>query len=161
MKKTVALVLLALLALGLTACAKTTETKSENQITVFAAAPLEQALTEIAQAYTNEDNEQAPKNGVVLFSFKATDALGTDLADGAYCDIFIPEGVEQLDGRDLAGPAVLMISAEAPADGSAGAVYPVALLNMSDRQEAAQAFIDYFKSDAAKSVWEKYGFTVG
>lgn len=159
MKKTLAILLAALLALGFAACAKTTETKSANQITIFAAAELENALTEIAQWYTDvEKNPNAKKDAVVLFDCGETDALAAKLADGAYCDVFIPAGMEALGSRDLAGPSAFSIKGTA-SDGSEVS-YPAAQLNMSDRQDAAGAFLDYLKGDDAKAIFEKHGFTV-
>ncbi len=163
MKKTVSLLLIALVALALFAgCANTTEKKSEYQITVFADAALETALTEVAKAYTNsEKNPNANKEAEVLFNFNVSDKLKAQLDEGAYCDIFVPADPALLEGRELAGPAALTISSGAAEGGEAGAVYYAALLNMSDRQAAAQAFLDYLKSAAAKEIFEANGLTAG
>lgn len=161
MKRTVAIILVALIALGMTACAKTTETKSENQITIFADVALEEALTEVAKIYTDsEKNENAPADANVLFSFKPTETLSAGLTDGDYCDIFIPAGSEALEGRELAGPAVLTITGTAP-DGGEAVSYPAAILNMSDRSDAASAFLDYLKGDDAGAILARYGFSIG
>lgn len=38
-------------------------------------------------------------------------------------------------------------------------IYPAAVLNISENEKAAQAFLDYLKSDAADAVFENVGFT--
>lgn len=55
--------------------------------------------------------------------------------------------------------AGLTVAAEAPADMLKTPVtYPAAVLNTSSNPEAAQAFLDYLKTDDAKAVFEKVGF---
>jgi molybdate transport system substrate-binding protein len=39
-------------------------------------------------------------------------------------------------------------------------IYPAALINTTKNQEAAQAFLDYLKTDEATQVFEKVGFTM-
>lgn len=39
-------------------------------------------------------------------------------------------------------------------------IYPAALINTTKNQEAAQAFLDYLKTDEAAPVFEKVGFTM-
>ncbi len=159
MKKTFAILLLALLAFNFAACTKTTETKSANQITIFAAAPLEAALTEIAQQYTDAaKNPDAKKDSVILFDCGETEALAAKLDGNAYCDALIAESSLTLDAADVARANVLMISGTS-ADGAAVS-YSASILSVSDRQEAAQAFLDYLRGDGAKAIFEKYGFTV-
>jgi molybdate transport system substrate-binding protein len=53
-----------------------------------------------------------------------------------------------------------VIAADMPADSHSPIVYPAALIAGSENEAAAQAFYDYLQSDYAKSVFEKYGFTV-
>ncbi|HCP14278.1 MAG TPA: molybdate ABC transporter substrate-binding protein [Peptococcaceae bacterium] len=51
--------------------------------------------------------------------------------------------------------------AEAPADMLATpVVYPAAVLKSSKHPEAAQAFLDYLRTDACTTVFEKVGFTI-
>jgi molybdate transport system substrate-binding protein len=52
------------------------------------------------------------------------------------------------------------IVAEAP-EGSLAAkvIYPVAVVANSAHSEAANAFVEFLKSDAAIAVFESYGFT--
>lgn len=161
MRKTVAMILVAVLALSLTACAKTTVTKSQYQITVFADSALEAAITEIAQAYTDSTiNTNANKASEILLKFDSSDALKTAIQDGTYCDLFIPAGQEQMDGIDTAAANVLTITGAA-VEGTEAAAYPASILSASDRQEATQAFIDYLHSAKAAEIFANYGFTVG
>lgn len=161
MKKTAAIILAALLAVSLTACAKTTETKSQYQVTVFADSALEAAITEIAQAYTNiEDNANANEQSEILLKFDTTDALKPAIQDGAYCDIFIPLGQDTMEGLDVASASVLVVTGPA-ADGSEAPAYPASIMSASDRQEAAQGFLDYLHSAKAAEIFANYGFTVG
>lgn len=160
MKKTAAIILVALLALSLTACTKTTETKSQYQITVFADSALEAAITEIAQAYTNSEvNANANKESEILFKFDSSDALNTAVEGGAYCDILIPLGQEAMEGLDAASANVLTITGSA-AEGSEAPAYPASIMGVSDRQDAAQAFLDYLHSAKAAEIFTTYGFTV-
>jgi molybdate transport system substrate-binding protein len=53
-----------------------------------------------------------------------------------------------------------VIVADLPEDTHSPIVYPAALIADSENGAAAQAFYDYLQSDYAKSVFEKYGFTV-
>ena len=39
-------------------------------------------------------------------------------------------------------------------------IYPAALINTTTNQEAAQAFLDYLKTDEAAQVFEAVGFTM-
>ena len=38
-------------------------------------------------------------------------------------------------------------------------IYPAAVLNVSKNPEAAQAFLDYLRTDAAMAVFENVGFS--
>jgi molybdate transport system substrate-binding protein len=52
------------------------------------------------------------------------------------------------------------VIAYAPANINNSIVYPVAIIKTCKNREIAQAYIDYLYSDEAKTVFEKYGFTV-
>jgi len=58
----------------------------------------------------------------------------------------------------MAEPKVRVVAAF-PKDSHAPIVYPAALVQGNDSKDA-QALLDYLSSDAARSVWQKYGFTV-
>jgi molybdate transport system substrate-binding protein len=59
---------------------------------------------------------------------------------------------------DAATTDKVTVVCEAPADSVKKIVYPVAILKASTNAEAAQAFIDYLKTDDCKALFEKYGF---
>lgn len=158
MKKMIALILTALLALNLSACMGAgTQSKSNYQITVYADQALETALTDIAKAYTvkpaqEEDNPSYNAASEVLFQFGPSEELQVELDGGAYCDVFIPAGAEFLEGRELAGPSSLTITS------GEGAAYSAAMLTMSDRREAAQAFLSYLLGAKAGEIFAAAGF---
>lgn len=52
------------------------------------------------------------------------------------------------------------VVAIAPADSHKAIVYPAGVVKASKNAEAATAFVNYLSSDAAKAVFEKYGFTI-
>jgi molybdate transport system substrate-binding protein len=57
-------------------------------------------------------------------------------------------------------PEGITIIAEAPSGSlKADVIYPVAVLENSTKQEAAQKFVDFLASEEAIAVFEKYGFT--
>lgn len=47
-----------------------------------------------------------------------------------------------------------------PEESHSPIIYPAAILTAASQPEAAQAFYDFLSSDAAASIFEKYGFTV-
>ena len=78
--------------------------------------------------------------------------------------------LEYVDGGDAdAGfvyrtDAMLMengvIIGDAPAEYYTAVNYPAAIMNNAPQPEAAADFFAFLESDAAKAVFEKYGFTV-
>ncbi|MDE7245158.1 MAG: molybdate ABC transporter substrate-binding protein [Oscillospiraceae bacterium] len=98
-----ALSLLALtLALALTACGgsgKEKETKS-TELTVFAAASMQETLTEIGENYRKDH-----PNIRLTFNFDSSGTLKTQIQEGADCDIFISAGQKQMDQLDAAASA--------------------------------------------------------
>ncbi len=76
-----------------------------REVTVFAAASLEAALTEIAEKY-----EAVAPEVKILFSFDSSGTLRTQILEGAQCDLFLSAGQKQLD--DLAD----LISADSRMD---------------------------------------------
>lgn len=82
-----------LLVLLLTACGGSQET----ELTVFAAASLQETLTEIGEHYQKE------RPGVTLvFNFDSSGTLKTQIEEGAVCDVFISAGQKQMDQLDAA-----------------------------------------------------------
>lgn len=58
-----------------------------------------------------------------------------------------------------AASAGLTVVDTATAEMCGQVIYPAAVLNISENAEAAQAFLDFLKTDAAKAVFEAVGFT--
>lgn len=88
-------VLMLTLALSLTACGGS---KSKDvELTVFAAASMQETLTEIGENYQKEHP------GVILvFNFDSSGTLKTQIQEGADCDIFISAGQKQMNQLDAA-----------------------------------------------------------
>ena len=98
-KKQLGVVLLAALVLLLTACGGGRET---SEIAVFAAASLQETLTEIGEQYRKERG-----NVELVFSFDSSGTLKTQIQEGAECDLFLSAGQRQMDQLDAsAGPDV-------------------------------------------------------
>ena len=90
--------LLALLLLPLTACGGSKDT----ELTVFAAASLQETLTEIGELYQRDR-----PHVTLVFNFDSSGTLKTQIEEGADCDLFISAGRKQLDELDAAvAPAV-------------------------------------------------------
>ena len=88
-------ILILTLALSLTACGGSKNSGAE--LTVFAAASLQETLTEIGENYQREHP------GVTLvFNFDSSGTLKTQIEEGADCDIFISAGQKQMDQLDAA-----------------------------------------------------------
>ena len=79
----------------------------DSEIVVFAAASLQETLTEIGELY------QKDRPGVSLvFNFDSSGTLKTQIEEGAACDLFLSAGRKQMDALDAAvQPAV---NADAP-----------------------------------------------
>lgn len=89
MKKFTAMVLALTLALALTACG---ENGKDVELTVFAAASMQETLTEIGENYKKDHP------GVTLtFNFDSSGTLKTQIEEGAVCDAFISAGQKQMD----------------------------------------------------------------
>ena len=86
------MVLLAALALLLTACGGGRESAG---ITVFAAASLQETLTEIGEQYMKDRG-----NVELIFSFDSSGTLKTQIQEGAECDLFLSAGQRQMDQLD-------------------------------------------------------------
>lgn len=84
---------LALILLLLTACGGSKP--QETEITVFAAASLQETLTEIGETYKKDHP------GVTLvFNFDSSGTLKTQIEEGAVCDVFLSAGQKQMDQLD-------------------------------------------------------------
>ena len=91
--------LLALLLLPLTACGGSKGT----ELTVFAAASLQETLTEIGELYQRDR-----PNAALVFNFDSSGTLKTQIEEGADCDLFISAGRKQMAALDAA------VNADAP-----------------------------------------------
>lgn len=98
MKRLMALALLLALLLSLGACAAKETEKVE--LTVFAAASLQETLTEIGNNYMAEH-----ENVTLTFNFDSSGTLKTQIESGADCDIFISAGQKQMDQLDSTASA--------------------------------------------------------
>lgn len=101
--------LLILSILLLTACGGSRDV----ELTVFAAASLQETLTQAGEIY-QEDHP-----GIALvFSFDSSGTLKTQIEEGAVCDLFLSAGQKQMDQLDAAvAPAV---DADAPEEAGEG-----------------------------------------
>lgn len=98
MKKRINLLLAMLMAASLAACGGG---KSEEiELTVFAAASMQETLTEIGEKYMAEH-----ANVTLSFNFDSSGTLKTQIQEGAVCDIFISAGQKQMDQLDIAASA--------------------------------------------------------
>lgn len=61
---------------------------------------------------------------------------------------------------DARASSNVKIAATAPADSHKAIIYPAGVVKASKNNDAAVAFVTYLSSDAAKAVFEKYGFTI-
>lgn len=108
-KRTIALLLSLTTALTLFAgCGSKENTDSKDtaekqqeetepiELTVFAAASMEETLTELGNLYTKEH-----ENVTIVFNFDSSGTLKTQIQEGATCDIFISAGQKQMDQLDI------------------------------------------------------------
>ena len=110
MKKTLAWLLTAVMALGLTACGSSADTPESAQgggetaepveLTVFAAASLTETLNQIA-----EDYKTVAPDVTLTFNFDSSGTLKTQIQEGAVCDLFLSAGQKQMDQLDASADA--------------------------------------------------------
>ena len=110
MKKTLAWLLTAAMALGLTACGSSADTPESAQgggetaepveLTVFAAASLTETLNQIA-----EDYKAVAPDVTLTFNFDSSGTLKTQIQEGAVCDLFLSAGQKQMDQLDASADA--------------------------------------------------------
>ena len=95
MRKFAALFLVLALMFALTACGgKSTEV----ELTVFAAASMQETLTEIGENYRKDH-----PNIALTFNFDSSGTLKTQIEEGAVCDAFISAGQKQMDQLEAGG----------------------------------------------------------
>lgn len=112
MKKALAWLLAATMALSLAACSSNTsgtadesaqgggETADPVELTVFAAASLTETLNQIA-----EDYKTVTPDVTLTFNFDSSGTLKTQIQEGAVCDLFISAGQKQMDQLDASADA--------------------------------------------------------
>lgn len=99
MKKLLALVMALAMALALCACGGDSAAE-DMELTVFAAASMEETLTEIGDMYMAEN-----EGVTVVFNFDSSGTLKTQIQEGAVCDVFISAGQTQMDQLDITADA--------------------------------------------------------
>ncbi len=99
-KKILALILALTLSLTLCACGQKTAEKVE--LIVFAAASMQETLTELGNKYM-EENESVS----IVFNFDSSGTLKTQIQEGADVDIFISAGQKQMNQLDITADADL------------------------------------------------------
>lgn len=91
---------LALLLCMTVSCKQPEEQKTE--LIVFAAASMQETLTELSQRYMDEHTDVR-----IVLSFESSGTLKTQIQEGAACDLFISAGQKQMDQLDRStDPAV-------------------------------------------------------
>jgi len=92
LRKAAALAVAAVLALGLAACGGSEGTDDGGEVTVFAAASLTEAFTELGKQYEAEHD-----GSEVRFSFGASSDLAGQIDQGAPADVFASADQENMD----------------------------------------------------------------
>ena len=93
MKKILALLLCLVMLLSLAACGS--KKAAPTEITVFAAASMTEAMTEIKEAY-----EAANEGVTITYNFDSSGTLKTQIQEGAVCDLFISAAQKQINQLD-------------------------------------------------------------
>ncbi len=70
--------------------------QKKTEITVFAAASLQETLTELAEQYMADH-----KDIRITLNFDSSGTLKTQIQEGAHCDIFLSAGQKQMDQLDI------------------------------------------------------------
>ena len=99
MKNLLTLVMALAMALALCACGGDSAAE-DVELTVFAAASMEETLTEIGDMYMAEN-----EGVTVVFNFDSSGTLKTQIQEGAVCDVFISAGQTQMDQLDITADA--------------------------------------------------------
>lgn len=105
MKKLLAGLLAACMAVSLTACSSSggtdvsaeTDSGEPTELTIFAAASMTETLEQIA-----EDYKKVAPDVTLTFNFDSSGTLKTQIQEGADCDVFISAAQKQMDQLDAA-----------------------------------------------------------
>lgn len=95
MKKNKFLALLLALVLTLTLCACAEKPAEKVELTVFAAASLQETLTTLGEQYM-----AAHDNVTIVFNFDSSGTLLTQIKEGAVCDLFLSAAPKQMNALD-------------------------------------------------------------
>lgn len=99
MKKILSILLaLSMFLILFTGCSK--EKEEPIEIIVFAAASMQETLTELGNRYMAEH-----ENIRIIFNFDSSGTLKTQIQEGAECDIFISAGQKQMNQLDITASA--------------------------------------------------------
>lgn len=71
---------------------QTDESGEQTELIVFAAASMQETLTELGNSYMEENQDIT-----VVFNFDSSGTLKTQIQEGADCDIFISAGQKQMN----------------------------------------------------------------
>lgn len=96
MRRSARLLGLLALILALTGCGAGRE--EERELTVFAAASMEEALTEVGARFCAEREDV-----VIRFNFDSSGTLKTQIEAGAQCDVFLSAGQKQMNELEASG----------------------------------------------------------
>lgn len=87
-------------ALSLTLCACRQKAAEKVELTVFAAASMQETLTELGGKYMEENKDVS-----IVFNFDSSGTLKTQIEEGANVDIFISAGQKQMNQLDITADA--------------------------------------------------------
>jgi molybdate transport system substrate-binding protein len=94
-KKMLGILLAFMMVVTLTACGQTSGDEESVELTVFAAASLQETLTEIGEMY-----EEEMPNVTITFNFDSSGTLKTQIEEGAECDVYLSAAQKQMNALD-------------------------------------------------------------
>jgi molybdate transport system substrate-binding protein len=150
------LVFSALLLVGVVGCGSRSEDTKHEQLTVFAAEPLEQAFTEIGERFKT-DNPGAS----VEFTFGGSADLVLQLAQEAKADVFASGELNDMVKAEQAelvdGKPVEIATGPLAASGQV-TDYSITALKDAANPDLAHKFVDLVTTDYGRKVLSEAGF---
>lgn len=117
------------------------------------------AIGDPASVPVGQYSEEALTNLGLWDEVIAKASLGTNVTEVLN---WVAEGSAQAGivyATDAATTDAVKVVAEAPEDSlSEPAIYPVGIVSVSEKKEAAERFVEFLKSDEAIQIFEEYGF---
>lgn len=117
------------------------------------------AIGDPASVPVGQYSEEALTNLGLWDEVTAKASLGTNVTEVLN---WVAEGSAQAGivyATDAATTDAVKVVAEAPEDSlSEPAIYPVGIVSVSEKKEAAERFVEFLKSDEAIQIFEEYGF---